>query len=638
MPGNKILFVLYSSSQVDMIKTYLGDVETQNTTVVALTSDTQAKLKDEGIDFKTPNDYIVEKEYKKVDSDAWNLPMQWANLEISGTSIKKRLTYKELNLWNLIQYELYDFFMKYILKDIYTINRIIECEQPDEVVAVNYGHQGKIVSVICETKKIYLNLLSVSFINGIRDNFKILTSMDRTKIHSQSRALKFLFNCVEWQRRLFSKLPTRSIHKIKSQKTILMIAHAKNHIYVLKPIYEELKRNDTCSVDVICLDSIMNSDTAKELKKENIPYTIFESHIIKQIDIEVEKFNDQLEKMWHDFENDINFQKSLVYMDFSIWPVVKDAFAYFFATRQRFAEIVKYIETLELIYKSKKPNIIIATNIVVPFGKTAVCVGNALDIPTLYVQHAVISQHPSSADMPATKIAASGDFSKNVLLKYDVNPTKIVLTGQPKYDFLHDTQLNFNDNIYNQLAIKHDLGVIALTTQPHPTEDMVKLYRCVIGTMKYLTDKQLVIKLHPDEILSVRKKIIDKICAEFNVKNVKITKDINLYDVLNISEIILTEFSTTALEAMMLDKPVITINLTGEADRMPYAKSGAAIGVYDEQDLLPALESILHDENVRKELSMNRDKFVYDQTYKQDGNASKRVVKLINQMSENTNN
>ncbi|MBN1133412.1 MAG: UDP-N-acetylglucosamine 2-epimerase [Methanosarcinaceae archaeon] len=637
MSKKKTLVILSSSSHINRIKPYLDSSNYQNLVVVALTFDVQLKLKTEGIDFRTPKEYITENEYKKVDEDAWYSLIQWGDSEIFGRPLKKILTYNELNLWNLVQYELYDFFIKYILKDTYTIERIIACEDPNTIVAVDYGHQGKIVSSICEIKKIPLDLISVSFIDEMREYFTILASMDRNKIHSMPKLLKYLFRIREWQRRRSIKSDIIPINEINSQEKILVIAHTKNHAPVVKPIYEILKKNNTCDVNVICLDSIVNNDAIKEFEAKKIPCTVFESYITKDIDVKVEKFKNYLVKTFSDIEIDTDFQKSFVYVGIPMWPIVKDVFLYFFISRQRLADIAKYIETLNLIYKSEKANLVVALNVVVPFGKTAVCVGNALNIPTLYVEHGLVSEHPFSGDMPATKIAASGDYTKNVLLKYGEDPTKIILTGQPKYDLLYDKKLNFNDNIYRQLSIKRDLDVIVLTTQPHPIENMMKLYRCVIGTMKNMTDKQLVIKLHPAEVLSTRKKIIDKICTEFNVENVKITKEANLYEILNISNVILTEFSTTALEAMILDKPVITINLTGESDRMPYAKSGAAIGVYDEQELLPAIESVLYDKNVRKELSKNREKFVYEQTYKQDGNASMRVVKLINQMLENPN-
>ncbi len=68
---------------------------------------------------------------------------------------------------------------------------------------------------------------------------------------------------------------------------------------------------------------------------------------------------------------------------------------------------------------------------------------------------------------------------------------------------------------------------------------------------------------------------------------------------------------------------------------MPYASSGAAIGVYREEDIAPAMRDALYNEEARQRLAVNRKKFVYDYAYKQDRQASKRVAKLIKNMIRN---
>jgi 3-deoxy-D-manno-octulosonic-acid transferase len=90
--------------------------------------------------------------------------------------------------------------------------------------------------------------------------------------------------------------------------------------------------------------------------------------------------------------------------------------------------------------------------------------------------------------------------------------------------------------------------------------------------------------------------------------------------------------STTALEAMILDKPVIIVDFIKNPFPTPYTESGAAIGVYKEEDLAPTIEKVLHNQKVQKELKNNRKQFVYEHAYKIDGQASKRVVDLIKLM------
>ena len=47
----------------------------------------------------------------------------------------------------------------------------------------------------------------------------------------------------------------------------------------------------------------------------------------------------------------------------------------------------------------------------------------------------------------------------------------------------------------------------------------------------------------------------------------------------------LTKDSTTAMEAIALNKPVIVLNLGGEPDVVDYVEHCVALGVYKEEDL-----------------------------------------------------
>jgi len=94
-----------------------------------------------------------------------------------------------------------------------------------------------------------------------------------------------------------------------------------------------------------------------------------------------------------------------------------------------------------------------------------------------------------------------------------------------------------------------------------------------------------------------------------------------------------TKSSTTTLEAAILNKPIIILNLSGKPDIIPYVDKGIALGVYKKEDLIPAIKNALYSREVREKLARQREKFVYDYAYLQDGNASERVASLIAQVA-----
>lgn len=84
------------------------------------------------------------------------------------------------------------------------------------------------------------------------------------------------------------------------------------------------------------------------------------------------------------------------------------------------------------------------------------------------------------------------------------------------------------------------------------------------------------------------------------------------------------------LEAMLLDKPLITINLTKREDRVPYAEQGAAIGVYGQNDLLSAIKSVLSNQKTISRLRTRRKQFIEKYSYRIDGKAKERFSYLVN--------
>ncbi|MCK5018758.1 MAG: glycosyltransferase, partial [Candidatus Peribacteraceae bacterium] len=115
-------------------------------------------------------------------------------------------------------------------------------------------------------------------------------------------------------------------------------------------------------------------------------------------------------------------------------------------------------------------------------------------------------------------------------------------------------------------------------------------------------------------------------------KDVVFIKDIDLTELLMISEIVITDLSTVGLEAMLLNTPVITVNFTGKPDAMPYASSGAAIGVSDPNKLKEAVQSILNNQDTKNRLQQNAKIFLKDYLYKLDGRSAERVNALIEEM------
>lgn len=247
---------------------------------------------------------------------------------------------------------------------------------------------------------------------------------------------------------------------------------------------------------------------------------------------------------------------------------------------------------------------------------------------------------PSRGD--ATKIAVWGDYQKEVFMDDGGLSEKIAITGSPAHDMIYQRRLRpsheTKTKIYRLLDIEKDKGIILFTSQPFyrdnvcTSEEQKRLTEYIIDSVSKFDRYVLVIKLHPRESREDYA-YLNGHPLKHRFRLVGDT-DPDLYDLIENSQILMTQSSTTGLDGMLFGKEVITVDMLDLGDPLGYVKSGAAIGVYKEEDLVPAIKDALYNEEVRERLAEARKKFVYERAYKQDGQASKRVVDLIMQMIE----
>jgi len=142
---------------------------------------------------------------------------------------------------------------------------------------------------------------------------------------------------------------------------------------------------------------------------------------------------------------------------------------------------------------------------------------------------------------------------------------------------------------------------------------------------------RLVIKLHPsDSPTNIR---LYRTLVQAGDDRVQVVPHgtLPLDELLSSCDLMVTRDSTVVLEANLLDKPVITINLSEWDEELPYAATGGALGVYNYEDIGPAIKAVLQDETVRRRLAQTRPDFLLEHTGPRDGRATERIAAIIMQ-------
>jgi len=255
-----------------------------------------------------------------------------------------------------------------------------------------------------------------------------------------------------------------------------------------------------------------------------------------------------------------------------------------------------------------------------------------------------------------SKMAVFGCAVKEMLISEGVDPERIVITGNPKFDVIYGCKnTEYKQHVYDRWGIPPEREIILLITQYFveariwSTEQRAAFVLAVNDAISTLPNTQLIIKLHPP-IENI--KDYEDLTKDYPSQPV-ICKYTPLQELISISNLIITVSSTAALEAMAMGKCVIIVDLFNNSETSFFKDSGA-LYVSHKDDIRPAIANILSNPQaknymmplgpqayrmkrsgaifIRKEMCQLMEKFVLQQAHIQDGKSKTRIANLIKEM------
>lgn len=594
--NNKLLVVLEKKDHVDKAINLISKQE--NYLIVALDPDIQYELKRRGIAYVIPEDYIGDRDYSKLInfSDKWYEP------------IKKHFAYDCFSLLELAKIVFLEEFTE-IFISIDILTNAIKREKPSKILIFkNYENNDLLFRIAFQISK--KKKIKVSFIS---DKKKVeIKKLNSFMNHFLSKLQNLDYNI-------------RSNNFGKQKNRILLIGSYRQ----VDPICRILKRNKNNII-------IRAGDTfGRSLFKKNVDYYInFKYFNTTKIKKRIKLLKRRILFEWDRLSKNLELNKKLVYQNVRLLDLIINNKCLI----NKLLDVVRYIETTKYILNRDKIDIIVLINDVLPFEKSVVKVADKFDIPSLVIQHGLCSSYNPVGYLPlsATKMAVWGDYSRKWMINRGVDENRLVITGAPFFDRYFYRKPG--KDVYTELKIDRCKKIVLYTLECSPKNVMFikflilpnqhkKRISAIFNTFKNLPDLFLVIKVHP----SVKdSSIIDIASEETGFKNYKVVYDIDIYNLLSISDLVITSWSTVGLEAILLGKPLMIINFYGNVkDPIGFAKKGVAIAVDKPSDLKKTINSMLTDLKLQKSLGKGRRRFIRLYNYKHDGKASERVVKLI---------
>ena len=158
--------------------------------------------------------------------------------------------------------------------------------------------------------------------------------------------------------------------------------------------------------------------------------------------------------------------------------------------------------------------------------------------------------------------------------------------------------------------------------------------RSIFCSILKILDTQLVVKLRAGSGKDVSLELANKVIQDIEGAGRVVITDKYLYELLAIADLVIIFSSTVGMEAILMDKSVMSVNFTN-VEHYPYIESGAALGCRSPEQILPTIKQALFNQHTKRLLAKKRKEFIHEHLYKQDGQASKRIANLVIDMSRN---
>ncbi len=291
-------------------------------------------------------------------------------------------------------------------------------------------------------------------------------------------------------------------------------------------------------------------------------------------------------------------------------------------------------DTLRQLIRGLSPSLVIAMNNA--FDEFV----QEFDIPSLVVRHTLLIEQPEHIlAILGSHVACIGEHDCDLFSEsLEVPRDHLHITGMPRFDSLVSAEFH-REEILKKYHLDPEEKYIFLVTQHHDhpwewsQEETKELLEAIFRAEKKFAEKgkkiRFLVKTHPRANVQFSKKIASDMGS---AARIFADRDCKLQELLFISDVVVTAFSTAGLEAILMDKPLVTVNLSKEKELIPYQKKGGSLGVFKEEELVPTLERALAGEK-----GSDPQGFITYLVYKQDGKASERIAELVRTLQSKDN-
>ena len=167
-------------------------------------------------------------------------------------------------------------------------------------------------------------------------------------------------------------------------------------------------------------------------------------------------------------------------------------------------------------------------------------------------------------------------------------------------------------------------AVLLFTSQPEIQSVAAPLL--MEGLAQLGDDYFLVVKLHPATEVDVS---YTEAADRYGVSNFTVLKHADVYELLRLCDLHMSVWSSVLSEAVIFDKPNLTLGIAGFRDVGGWEEQGVALNLKAFTSFREAVEKILGDGMIREQMQAAREAYVRRHYHQLDGRATERICDVI---------
>jgi len=561
------------------------------THVVAADIRTQKILKRKKIEFSTLEDFVNHEDFLSYEKKALAF-MHELNQKHPDIDHK----HKNISLWEMSKSDTYYAFMKEIIINCESILSTLQNINPSKLVVLDTSSRlGKIQKYCSQHIKIIVHDSTIS----------------RIKSFILKKGMPLALKTIHTK---FLSVLKKGTYKPEKSKKVVFFDVKRGFIFS-EPFLKKMAKDVTVLQKKIYKvdNSAFQTQSIYQYITPKSKRTVYGSIIL-------------LRKKHQNLLKSSQFRKYFKYKKIPLYAIAEEMYSYLFHVG--YPESVFELECLDNFLEHSNPSLLFNLCEDPKDRKAILQLRKRYNIPAIMMIHGIISNRGTLHNLTSDKIIVFGDYFKRIMESMGNNKEKIVVTGNPAWDYLIGKKLNMS--VLGKLGLPNK-PIILLATTNMTWESRNKLGHVTIQAMKSFPEYHLVIKVHPEEDTKLYKDLL----ANHRLSATIVEQGSYLHSLIQLAELVIITSSTVGLETVLLDTPLIDVNLTNGPHHYDYVEKGVALSVQKEDKMVLAIKSILQDTNVKKALAEKRKKYIFSHAYKQDGKATQRVVKVIQDMLQN---